>query len=176
MVPCRRSTKPLVQVCRGWDAGEADPRSAVGEPSADGQPAARQTSKTRVVRKRVPPLAEGSVLTRAMAYEQATSQAVYCQTFPSSLSFPMEKVPRQTSSPGSSTATSRDHDAGRGPELDASAQSAAQRSACCAGERSPAGARAVAAEHARSPGVFTGPIPAPRIKDHTQAGRMTKSD
>lgn len=33
--------------------------------------------------------AENSVDSRATAYEQAASQAVYCQTFPTPLSLPM---------------------------------------------------------------------------------------
>jgi hypothetical protein len=41
-----------------------------------------------VVRKRAAASAENSVVTWATAYEQAASQAVYCQTFPTPLSFP----------------------------------------------------------------------------------------
>jgi hypothetical protein len=53
-----------------------------------------------MVRERVAASAENSVVTWATAYEQAASQAVYCQTFPTLLSVPMEKVSTQTSSPG----------------------------------------------------------------------------
>jgi hypothetical protein len=42
-----------------------------------------------VVRKRAAASAENSVLTWATAYEQAASQAVYCQTLPTPLSLPL---------------------------------------------------------------------------------------